>query len=156
MKANRTLILNALLIVILLVSCYTPSDTGSTPSVTDTDSTPTPTPTDSYSSEQIVGTPIRFGNIEVAQNIFPTKMFWDDAVKACANLGNGWRLPHKYELNLLYLNKDNLSGFGCNVYWSCTVDDGDGAWSQYFVNGTQSFDYFHWNDENFVRAVRTF
>lgn len=152
MKANRTLILNALLIVILLVSCYTPSDTGSTPSVTDTDSTPT----DSYSSEQIVGTPIRFGNIEVAQNIFPTKMLWDDAVKACANLGNGWRLPHKYELNLLYLNKDNLSGFGCNAYWSCTVDDGDGAWSQYFVNGTQTFEYFSWNDEYFVRAVRTF
>ncbi len=35
-------------------------------------------------------------------------MNWDDAKEACENLGDGWRLPTKDELNILYKNKDKI------------------------------------------------
>ena len=37
------------------------------------------------------------------------EMNWDDAMKACADLGDGWRLPTKDELNLLYENRIKLA-----------------------------------------------
>ena len=55
-----------------------------------------------YNSDSIIGKPIKIGKLEVAQNDFPKTMFWNDAVKACTDLGKGWRLPTKDELNLLY------------------------------------------------------
>ena len=62
--------------------------------------------------KNIIGKPIKIGNIEVAQYNFPKKMDWNDAKKACARLGAGWRLPTKDELNLLYQKKDKIGGFG--------------------------------------------
>ena len=144
MKASRTLILNALLIVVLLVSCYTPSDTDSTP-----------TPTDSYSSEQIVGTPLRFGNFVVAQNDFPKEMFWEDAQKACVNLGSGWRLPTIDELDFMYTNKVEICGFSdSDSYWSSTETSSTSAWRQNFNDGSQ-LDIHKLNPLT-VRAVRSF
>jgi len=64
-----------------------------------------------YNSDSIIGKPIRIRNLEVAQNDFPKEMTWYDAKKACTDLGNGWRLPTKDELNLLYINKDKIGGF---------------------------------------------
>ena len=55
-----------------------------------------------YNSDSIIGKPIKIGKLEVAQNDFPKTMFWNDTVKACTDLGKGWRLPTKDELNLLY------------------------------------------------------
>ena len=132
----KTLLLNCLLIVILLVSCSSPSD--------------------SYTPEQskIIGTPNNIGNFEVAQNDFPNQMNWNDAKKACEGLGNGWRLPTKDELNLMYENKDKIGGFARNGYWSSTEYDGNGAWRQGFSNGPQgNYGKVYYNG---VRAVRSF
>ena len=105
-------------------------------------------------SSKIIGTPIKIDSFEVAQNDFPKKMMWDEAKKACAGLGNGWRLPTKDELNLMYLNKDKIGGFAGNYYWSSTEYDNDGAWYQYFGNGLQAnANKFNYGD---VRAVRAF
>ena len=43
-------------------------------------------------------------------------MNWEDAKKACADLGDGWRLPTKDELNILYENKAKIGGF-CGGYY---------------------------------------
>ena len=101
-----------------------------------------------------LGKPIRIGSIEVAQNYFPKIMDWDDAVKACTDLGNGWRLPTKYELNLMYLNKDKIGDFANSWYWSSTEYSNGNAWCQYFVGGTA--DTYAKNYGCYVRAVRSF
>ena len=111
-------------------------------------------------SVSIIGKPIRIGSIEVAQNDFPKKMNWNNAVKACTDLGNGWRLPTKYELNLIYLNQDKIVGIADWCYWSSTEEGrngvGTGAWLMYLGGGgTMSGSYKHNSDVN-VRAVRSF
>ena len=82
------------------------------------------------------------------------KMQWDDAVKACADLGDGWRLPTKDELNILYENKDNIGGFANSYYWSSTEGGNGNAWVQYFYSGIQ-YDYYKLST-GYVRAVRAF
>jgi hypothetical protein len=80
-------------------------------------------------------------------------MNWNEAVKACTDLGNGWKLPTKYELNLMYLNKDKIGAFA-PYYWSSTEDGSSNAWGQPF-----GYDHQFVNDKNFifyVRAVRAF
>ena len=110
-------------------------------------------------SSKIIGTPYRLSKIKVAQYDFPKQMDWYEAKKACANLGNGWRLPTKNELNLMYLNKDKIGGFAGNYYWSFTEFDFYCAWLQDFGNGNQGsgkmFNYFKTTRKN-VRAVRAF
>jgi nitrous oxide reductase accessory protein NosL len=134
----KTLLLNTLLIVILLVSCSSPSD--------------------SYTPEQskIIGTPYKIGSFEVAQNDFPNQMNWNDAKKACEGLGNGWRLPTKDELNLMYKNRKKIGGFALSTYWSSTEVgyNNDGAWIQDFVDGLEDLagkDHLY-----YVRSVRAF
>jgi len=105
-----------------------------------------------------VGATVRIGRLEVmTKNL--GKMQWDEAKKACADLGDGWRLPTKDELNVLYENKDKIGGFTGNGYWSSTEYDYGFAprmnvWAQYFFNGNQ---YDEGKTNNFyVRAVRAF
>ena len=72
--------------------------------------------------------------------VYPTdlgKMNWDEAMKACVDLGDGWRLPTRVELLLMYNNQDELGGFANNYYWSSTETDFYGAWRQGFSNGGQ-------------------
>jgi hypothetical protein len=80
------------------------------------------------------------------------EMSWYQAKEACANLGNGWRLPTKDEINLIYENKDMLGGFVGGNYWSSTECLYNYAWGQYFNNGLQN--YYYKGSEYNVRAVR--
>ena len=107
-------------------------------------------------SNKIIGTPIRIG-IEVAQNDFPTQMILDDAVKACTDLGNGWRLPTKDELNLMYLNKDKIGCFQF-IYWSSTKGEGDDIDAWWLQNFKYGWQFLKVNDfpHSYVRAVRSF
>ena len=87
--------------------------------------------------------------------VYPTdlgEMSWNEAKEACANLGNGWRLPTKDELNLIYENKNVVGGFANYYYWSSTEAGFKYAWNQSFLNGLQ----FNGNKDfaYFVRAVR--
>jgi len=111
-------------------------------------------------SASVIGKSIRIGNLEVAQNDFPNQMEWDDAQKACASLGPGWKLPAQHELDILYQNKDKIGGFADFSYWSSTEhgfssDDGGIAWFQNFTDdGTQNYcpKFFM----QYVRAVKVF
>ena len=102
---------------------------------------------------------IKIGNLEVMTEDLG-KMDWEDAKKACADLGDGWRLPTKDELNILYQNKDKIGGFHLVVYWSSTEFDYGNAWSQHFFLGGQYQKGYDVNTikniPNSVRPVRSF
>lgn len=65
-----------------------------------------------------------------------------------------WYLPSKQELNLLYLQRDDLGGFADAFYSSSSEADDVVAWCQYFPGGAQTgcgkINALH------VRAVRAF
>jgi hypothetical protein len=65
-----------------------------------------------------------------------------------------WRLPTKYELNLLYLKKIDIGGFANLYYWSSTEYDPEYAWNQYFNNSNPY--YFTKLNSFYVRAIRAF
>ena len=78
-----------------------------------------------------------------------------EALAACKLLGEGWRLPTRAELLLMYENKDKIKGFANSDYWSSAENGSDDAWGQNFSNGCQYFI----NKFNFslnVRAVKSF
>ena len=105
-------------------------------------------------SSPIIGNPIKFGSLEIAQHDFEKEMTWDDAKKACAALGGGWRLPTKEELNELYKHQDEIGGFAAAYYWSSSEGSNDYAWIQFFGNGSQ--DDGSEASTFYVRAVRAY
>lgn len=103
----------------------------------------------------IIGKSIKIGKLQIASNDFPEKLDWNDAKKACSILGNGWRLPTKDELNIIYQNKDKIGGFADSDYWSSTESTNSNyAGKQALDIGSQAF--FNKNDKLYVRAVRNF
>jgi hypothetical protein len=46
-----------------------------------------------------------------------------------------WRLPTKYELNEMYLQKDDIGNFSTYEYWSSIANGTGTAWYQNFVDG---------------------
>ena len=111
----------------------------------------------SHNSVKIIGEPIKIGSLEVAENDFPKEINWYDAVKACTDLGNGWRLPTKDELNLMYLNKDKIGCFQF-IYWSSTKGEGDDIDAWWLQNFKYGWQFLKVNDfpHSYVRAVRSF
>jgi hypothetical protein len=77
---------------------------------------------------------------------------WEDAKKVCEDLRDGWRLPTREELHLMWLNRENIGGFADAYYWSSSEYNNFYAWSQYFYNGYQN--YYNNNYPKYVRAVR--
>ncbi|MFY7991317.1 MAG: DUF1566 domain-containing protein [Fluviicola sp.] len=66
-----------------------------------------------------------------------------------------WRMPTKYELNEMYLQRAAIGGFASTTYWSSTEFDYGSAWVQSFTNGGQN--YFFKNANSYVvRSVRAF
>ena len=101
----------------------------------------------------IIGIPIKIENLEIAQHDFSDQMNWDDAKAACADLGDGWRLPTKDELNILYKNKVIIGGIANVGYWSSSeIQVHPIAWMQDFDSGNQSKEKK--NEVYYVRAIR--
>ncbi len=78
----------------------------------------------------------------------------DYAANACALCSDGWYLPSKDELDLLYQNKSNIGNFTGYNYWSSTESTTSKAWCQNFNSGTQSTQYK--NSVYRVRPIRQF
>jgi hypothetical protein len=101
---------------------------------------------------KMIGTPIKLGKLEISENDFPDRMNWEEAKKACAELGDEWRLPTREELNFLFQNKNSIGGFTDNYYWSSTEEDEEYAYHKSFSLGIShtSKKILNYN----IRAVR--
>lgn len=73
------------------------------------------------------------------------------------SLFTDWRLPNKYELNLLYLQKvAGKVGAFANLKYFCSTSNGlYDAWAQNFTNGTLDSEYSKVS-RAYVRAIRSF
>jgi len=89
----------------------------------------------SEGSNPIIGNSIKIRDIEIAEYDLPEAMNWDNATAACAKIGNGWRLPSKYELRIIYQNKNLISNLK-EDYWSSTLGDFN-YYALSFTDGTQ-------------------
>ncbi|GHV72272.1 hypothetical protein AGMMS49928_28740 [Spirochaetia bacterium] len=74
---------------------------------------------------------------------------------------DGWFLPSKDELDLMYKNLKvkRIGGFGDSVYFSSSEIDGYAAWVQRFGDGRQENAWFNGADKEqarLVRAIRQF
>ena len=99
--------------------------------------------------------PILCSNPEMLFEVYPIhfrKTNWEDAMKACADLGDGWRLPTRLELLIMYDNKDEIGGFANVFYWSSTEYNKCYAWEQDFDYGSQ--DLNRKTSNSYIRAVR--
>ena len=65
-----------------------------------------------------------------------------------------WYLPSKYELNLLYQQKNVVGSFTNTYYWSSTVSDTSHTWIQNFYDGLQKI--YNQSYNYHVRAIRAF
>lgn len=65
---------------------------------------------------------IKIDNLEIAEYDFGKRMNWEDAEKACNELGRGWRLPNKDELYILLKNHHRIGNFTYWDYWSATEE----------------------------------
>jgi len=107
--------------------------------------------------------PITGEQIQVAENDFPHGMGWNNAMSACAGLGNGWRLPTKEELLAMHnqLHKQGRGNFKNEWYYSSSQYISGFAWFVDFTNGFVS-NYYGYDDyyailkfgNDQVRAVR--
>jgi hypothetical protein len=66
----------------------------------------------------IIGTPIKISNFEIAQFDFPITMDFESAIIACSNLGSGWRLPTEQEVKLIYKNRNIIGNFSKGGYFT--------------------------------------
>jgi hypothetical protein len=80
---------------------------------------------------------VKIENLEImAEDL--GQMEWNEVNQKCAELGYGWRLPTKEELNFLYQNKETIGGFDNYEYWSSEQEGAQNdAWVQFFGNGYQ-------------------
>jgi hypothetical protein len=98
--------------------------------------------------------------LEVADQDLPNRMLWENAMRACEGLGNGWRLPDKDELEAMYeqLHKQGRGNFKNAWYWSSSQGSGY-PWVVTFNDGRvyiSNFDYLYKGHFFRVRAVRAF
>jgi hypothetical protein len=102
--------------------------------------------------EEINMKPIIYEQPAIRFEVYPfspwiNKMSWYDAEEWCGKLKDGWRLPTKYELDILYKNKDTIGDF--QDEWYCSSSKVDSymwrgqlmdsyMWIQSFTTGTQA------------------
>ena len=178
MKANRTLIINILLIVVLFVSCkkkeLTLGESYQGGKIAYIDASgihgliATPynqgTATALWGCNGILisgadGTAIGTGaqnTIEIMNGCGTAGI----AAQLCGDLVLGgysdWYLPSKDELNQLYINKDLIGGFTGDEYWSSTEYSSNLAWRQNFFIGNGNQGVLNKVNTFSVRAVRAF
>ena len=144
----------AILLVTLLTSCG--GSSSSEPAEATEQTAVLEPPKSNTDYKNIIGKPIKIGNLEIAQYDFPGTMNWNDAKIACEALGDGWRLPSLDELNILYQNKVAIGDFEFNNYWSSEEYDGTKTevWTKSFVNGQEPNHFKKY--KNNERAIRSF
>ncbi len=102
-----------------------------------------------------ITSPITGERLRVAENDFEKILDWFQAKSACGELGNGWRLPTRSELELMYkdLHKKGNGNFKESHYWSSTEYGGYSAWFFSFDDGSANVTS-NKSRALYVRAVR--
>ena len=117
----------------------------------------------------IIGKPFIVDGLNFAQYDFPNKMNWEDAKKACTELGDGWRLPTQDEretFDRFRKYHDSKEGTGrldvvnleAYVYWSSSpfrVDSDDALTYTFSVYNSGFKDFRRKEYKWKVRAVKT-
>ncbi len=109
-------------------------------------------------AKEIIGKPVKIGNLLVAENDMTYVKYREDGVDACRDLGKGWRLPTNNELRILYLNRKKIKGFLGINYWSGSKKSKYGYWYLDFNDGklkTISENEEFTDDIPHVRAVKS-
>ena len=83
------------------------------------------------------------------------EMTWYEAREACADLGDGWRLPTLDELKKIYPLIDKIGGFKKTTYWSKTDRYNDYYYAETFDFGKKISFSYHKTYHFYVRAVRS-
>jgi hypothetical protein len=102
----------------------------------------------------------KLGNLEIYKNDLHgkyTHLFeFEEAQKACAALGNGWRLPTIEELKNIYAHKNEIGNLTQFSYWTSTLAYEGSKIAYYikFTDGTPEFDYNVYTTSS-VRPVRS-
>ncbi len=87
-----------------------------------------------FTSTSQIGTTYKLNNIEIAQFDLSDEVTWYNAKRECKELGKGWRLPTKDELEDMYNNRDLIGNFIHTNYWSSSSFSSDYAWMQMFTH----------------------
>ena len=100
----------------------------------------------------IIGNTFKLGNLEIAQFDIKEPLNWLDAQKAVKNLGQGWRLPGRVELDDMFKIRKKL---GANqFYWSSVLDEsGTLAWGRNFAISSRK-GFSSKANVAYVRAIR--
>ena len=98
---------------------------------------------------------IIIGNLEVMTKDLEEKLNWDKAFQACLVFKEGWRLPTKSEIQMLFRNKNKIGGFAQLYYWSSTEHGNNRAWAQHFGNHGGHLGHSSKRNEQWIRLVRT-
>lgn len=122
-----------------------------------------------YSKKYVIGTPIKLGNIEVAEHLVvrsPTKdndSVWCNrnyyqALDELEKLGDGWRLPTKEELYMIDMNneKNGTVVFYPFWYWSSSLSKEGAVIAYQFSIDDPGYNFIlsPYNRLGFVIAVR--
>lgn len=101
-----------------------------------------------------IKSPITGERLQVAENDFEEQMNWQQAKSTCNDLGNGWRLPTKSELELMCgeLHQRGIGNFQDDYYWSSSEEESSKAWTFAFYDG-HAFSIVK-DFTTYVRAVR--
>jgi hypothetical protein len=100
---------------------------------------------------------------QIALKNFPSQMNWHDAMRACNDLGSGWRLPTLSELEsidkkLFTKGKGNLETKEMAQYWSSTENEDynyAGIFELGFNYNYNNCSFFEKHVKFYVRAVRS-
>ncbi len=103
--------------------------------------------------DSIVGITAKIGNLEVARNDFPGTWSLTVATRACTKLGEGWRLPTKEEMDIVFSNRRDIGGFGTEFYWYNDAKVKDSYGFLNFKDGETG--YVDEKGTGKIRAVRT-
>ena len=112
-----------------------------------------------YTPANVIGTPIKIGNIEVSERDL-TELNGADLKLVNANrlakqMGKGWRVPTRDELTEMYKNITLLPNLRMNAFYMSSETFGKNAvWVQNFSTGKQ--EYFTGVGQAYsVRLVKT-
>lgn len=103
-----------------------------------------------------VGTGLSNTNDLISKNLQPYTngwyVVWDKIKEFRQSYSDNWFLSSKYELNLIYEARSNLSNLSLHAYsdyWSSSVYDDSRAWSQDFRNSNQ---YYRGKTQHGIRS----